>query len=320
MTVGLAIAVGVLAFKLTEERDLRHRAESQSRSAAAAGAVNFGTEQQGAAWAVRAELAARLSPTASGASKLAAVTTVGTPSATRDRDFRQQLRRQLSDPTLHNAMRGQERSSVLQLHGDLLRNWHLPPDKSDRVLDLLAEQQLQQMEQSLNASDPASTVAARASTDAAVDELNALLTDQQRKELQRQQDSLSERITVGSLADELSLAQMPLTESQREQLTQAMVDERSAVPVPDFSNFPANSPDAQRALDEWQAALDERVRDRAATILTSAQQSRYEQFMTRQREARNAFTSIAIAQNGDNTVPGNSTATAYDSVASSQNP
>ena len=237
----------------------------------------------------------------------AALTSAGVAAAnsgTRAPDVVQQLRKQLSDLAMRSALRGQQRSAVLQMYGDLLRSWHLSADKSDRVLDLLAEQQLQQMEHSLSASDPGSTVAARALTEPAIsanaDELNAMLTDQQRKELQRQQDSLSERLTIGSLADELSLAQMPLTEGQREQLTRVMVDERKAVPVPDVSTFPPNSSDAQRMLEDWQSALDQRVQDRAAAILTSAQQARYEQFMTRQREARSAFTSFEVAQSVDN--------------------
>jgi hypothetical protein len=304
MTLGFAITVAVLAFKWSEERHLRRKAEGQIRTAVTAGAGEFGSEQQPAAWAFRTALAARMESAGNGTTKAAALTTAGTPSAVRDRDFQQQLRRQLSDPTLRSALRGQQRSAVLQLYGDLLRSWHLAADKSDHVLDLLAEKQLQELEQSRNASDPGIIGAAKASTEAAVssnnDELNAVLTDQQRKELQRQEDSLSERLTIGSLADELSLAQMPLTDDQREQLTQVMVDERKAVPVPDVTTFPPNSPDAQRALEDWQSALDQRVQDRAATILTSAQQARYEQFLRRQREARNAFASVEVGQTSDN--------------------
>jgi hypothetical protein len=303
-TVGLAIAVAVLAFKFTEERDLRRRVDAHVEKIAAARPPNIGAEQQPARWALRAALAARIGSTGSGPTQVAALTTAGTPSVVRDRDFQQQLRHQLSDPALRSALRGQQRGAVLQLYGDLLRSWHLSADKSDRVLDLLAEQQLQEIEQSLNASGPGSAGAARASTDAAAsanaDELNAVLTDQQRKELQRQQGSLSERLTVGSLADELSLAQMPLTDAQREQLTQVMVDERKAVAVPDLSGLPANSPDAQRMLEDWQSALDQRVQDRAATVLTSDQQTRFEQFMSRQREARNAFAAFNVVETGDN--------------------
>jgi len=293
LTLGLAIAVALLAFKWREERDLRRQMEAQIQTVATTRADASGAERQQAGWAFRAALAARLSSAGNSPTNVAALTTAGTPSAARDRDFQQQLQRQLSDPAMRSALRGQQRSAVLQQYGDLLRSWHLSADKSDRVLDLLAEQQLQEMEESLNASDPGTTGAAKASTEAAMsanaDELNAMLSDQQRKELQRQQDSLTERLTIGSLADELSLAQMPLTDSQREQLTQAMVDERKAVPVPDVSTLPPNSPDAQRALEDWQSTLDQRIQDRAATILTSAQQARYEQFMTRQREARKAF-------------------------------
>jgi hypothetical protein len=308
MTVGLAIAVAVLAFKLTEERDLRRRPEAQVRTTATARTANFGAEQQQAAWALRAALAARVGSAGNSATKVAALATAGTPSESRDRDFQQQLRRQLRDPTLRSALRGQQRSGVLQMYGDLLRSWHLSADKSDRVLDLLAEQQLQEMEQLLNASDPGLTGATKASTEATVsannDELNAVLSDQQSKELQRQRDSLSERLTVGSLADELSLAQMPLTDGQREQLTQVMVDERKAVPAPDVSSFPANSPDAERMLEDWQSALDQRVQDRAATVLTNDQQRRFEQFLSRQREARNAFAAFGAPQGGGNAAGG----------------
>jgi hypothetical protein len=296
----LGLAVVVLAFKWSEERGLRHQAEAHVLEMTVAHPSNIGAEQQPAGWTLRVALAARIGSTSNAATTAAAMATAASPARSRDRDFQEQLRRHLSDPALRSALRGQQRSDVLQLYGDLLRSWHLSADKSDRVLDLLAEQQLQQMEQSLNASDSGITGSAKASTEAAVsannDELNAVLTDQQRKELQRQQDSLSERLTVGSLADELSLAQMPLTDNQREQLTQAMVDERKAVPVPDVSSFPDNSPDAQHALEDWQSALDQRVQDRAAVILTSAQQTRYEQFMQRQRDARNAFASFAVAQ------------------------
>jgi hypothetical protein len=304
MTIGFALTAAVIFQKLSDERGLRGQAEAEVQGMTVARHLNVGAEQQQAGWTFKTALAARIASTGNGATNITAMTTAGAPSGSRDRDFQQQLRRQLSDPALRSALRGQQRSAVLQLYGDLLRGWHLAADKSDRVLDLLAEQQLQEMEQSLNASDPGSTGTARASTEAAAsanaDELNAVLSDQQRKELQRQQDSLSERLTVGSLADELSLAQMQLNDGQREQMTQVMVDERKAVPVPDVSNFPDNSPDARRALEDWRSALDQRVQDRAATVLTSAQQARYEQFMSRQREARNAFASVEVAQSGDN--------------------
>jgi hypothetical protein len=303
-TVALAIVVGVLVFKLSEERGLRRQVEAQRRDVSTARIPNIGAERQRAAWGFQAALIARMGMAGNTTTNAAALTTpAATPSATRDRDVQQQLRHPLSGPALRSALRGQQRSAVLQLYGDLLRSWHLPADKSDRVLDVLAEQQLQEIEQSLNAGEPGNAGTTTASSDAAMsakDELGAVLTEQQRKELQRQQETLSERLTIGSLADELSLAQIPLTDGQRDQLTQVMVDERKAVPIPDVSGFPANSPDAQRALEDWQSALDQRMQDRAATILTSAQQTRYEQFMQRQRDARKVFAAFEVAPAGDN--------------------
>jgi hypothetical protein len=307
MTVGLAVTVGVLAFKWSEERDLRRQAETRVTEVIVARFPTALPGYRSTPWPVGVPSILHAGAAHTGAAQVASSPNSKTAPGSQDRaaDFPlQQLRKQLSDPATRNALRGQQRSAVLQMYGDLLRSWHLPTDKSDRVLDLLAEQQLQEMEQSINASDPGSTGASKPATDAKAvtlaDELDALLSDQQRKELQRQQETLNERLTVGSLADELSLAQMPLTDSQRDQLTQAMVGERNAVPVPDVSTFPPNSPDAQRALEDWQSALDQRMQDRAATILTSAQQTRYEQFMQRQRDARKVFAASEVAPAGDN--------------------
>ena len=203
---------------------------------------------------------------------------------------------------MRSALRGQLRGSVLQLYGELLRSWHLPADKSDRVLDLLAEQQLCEMDRSLAASDISTELGGAqpgVQSDATSDDLKALLTDAQRTQLSLQQATLSERVTVSSLSDELSLAQMPMTDSQQQQLVQIMYEERTAIPVPNADSDSSNSPDAQAALEEWQSALDQRVQDRAAMILTSDQQTRFEQFMTRLREARNAFASSSPTQTGD---------------------
>jgi hypothetical protein len=292
-TILLGLAVVVLAVKLSEQRDLRGQAETQVREIAVARAANIGAEQQPAARALRAALAAQMGSAGSATSNVAALTIPGAAPGSRDRDFQQQLRTQRADPALRSAFRAQQRAAVLQLYGDLLRSWHLPADKSDRLLDLLAEQQLQEMDRSLaQATGSAPGVPASDNSD----EINALLTEQQRAQLTKQQASLSERLTVSALSDELSLAQMPLTDTQRDQLTQIMYDERTAISAPDVQGSAASSPDAQRALADWESALEQRVQDRAATVLTDAQQSRYEQFMTRQREARNAFASFDVAR------------------------
>lgn len=302
MTVGLAIAVAVLAFKLTEERDLRRRVEAHIEKVSAARPPNSGAEQQQAGWWLGAALTARIRPAGSGAAQAAVLTTAVPRSAARDSDSRHQLRRQLSDPTLRNVLRGQQRSAALQMYGDLLRSWRLPADKSDRVLDLLAEQQLREMDRSQAASDTVTqlgSVPPDVQSDAVSDDLKALLSDAQRAQLSQQQATLSERMTVSALSDELSLAQMPMTDSQQQQLIQIMYDERTANLAPNVDNV-ANSSDAQRALEDWQSALDQRVQDRTASILNSDQQTRFEQFMARQREARNAFASFSVAQSSDN--------------------
>jgi hypothetical protein len=305
-TILLGLAVVGLALKWSDERALRHQAEAKTALAISsrAQAALFG--ERVSAWP--GAMSARIGlPGTQTTLRTAGVTSESqTKAGSRDRtaEVEQQLRKQLADPAMRAALRGQQRSAVLQMFGELLRSWHLSADKSDRVLDLLAERQLQEMDRALAQSTGATPALQNSGTS---DELNALLSEEQRVALAKQQATLSERLTVGSLADELSLAQIPLTDSQREQLTQAMVDERAAVPPPEVQGTAADAPDAQKALQDWQAAYDQRVQDRAAAILTSAQQARFEQFMTRQRDARDVFSSFVVAQAGDNAAAGDST-------------
>jgi hypothetical protein len=299
-TIGLAIAGAVLAFKFTEERDRRRQAEMRATEVIAARLPAALLSYQSTPWSLGVPSIPRANAARTDAAQatLSANSKVASDSRVQASDFPlKQLRKQLSDPATRKALRDQQRSAVLQMYGDLLRSWHLPADKSDRVLDFLAEQQLVEMDRSL-AQSTGSAPAVPVSDNN--DELKAVLTDQQRAQLTKQQASLSERLTVSALSDELSLAQMPLTDGQRDQLTQIMYDERTAIPAPDVQGSAASSPDAQRALADWESALEQRVQERAATVLTDAQQSRYEQFMTRQREARNAFASFDVAQSGDN--------------------
>ena len=306
MTVGLAVTVGVLAFKWSQERDLRRQAETRAAEVIVARLPTALPGYRSTPWPVGVPSILHAGAAATGAAQVASSLNSKTVPGSQDRAADvplQQLRKQLSDPATRNALRGQQRSTVLQMYGDLLRSWHLSADKSDRVLDLLAEQQLREMERSLAASDTSMRQGGAqpaVQSDATSDDLKALLTDAQRAQLSQQQATLSERLTVSALSDELSLAQMPLTDSQRDQLTQIMYDERTAIPAPDVQGSAASAPDVQRALADWESALEQRVQERAATVLTDAQQSRYEQFMTRQREARNAFASFDVAQSGDN--------------------
>jgi hypothetical protein len=311
MTVLLGVAVVVLALNLSEERGLRRAAEARATEMIAAPLLTALPGYRSTSWPVRVPWILRAGDAHSGATQVVSSPNPKTVSGSQDRsvDFSlQQLRKQLSDPAMRSALRAQQRGAVLQMYGDLLRSWHLPTDKSDRVLDLLVEQQLREVDRSLAASD----TSAQGTTiqpggaqpgvqgDATSDDLKALLSDAQRAQLTQQQATLSERLTVSSLSYELLLAQMPMTDSQQQQLIQIMYDERTAIPAPTIDNSSANSLDAQRALNDWQSALDQRVQERAATILTSEQQTRFQQFMTRQHEARNAFAMFDVAQNGDN--------------------
>ncbi len=72
-----------------------------------------------------------------------------------------------------------------------------------------------------------------------------------------------------------------------------MHDERLAVPQP-IQTLDAQPAAYQQAVDQWQADLDQRIRDRAGFILSSAALTKLESFQSAQRAAASVFASRRV--------------------------
>jgi len=199
------------------------------------------------------------------------------------------LARKLADPTAREALRDQQKGGVIQFYGELFKRWHLSGPAAQPVLDALADHELQQLASALSGANPgsdANVVGANAADNAVV---RAVLNTKQLEDLRTYDSTLTDRMTLGPFLGELDLAQTPLSADRVEQLVNIIHDERLAVPQPSPPSATEPAGAYAQALDEWQTALDERVRDRAALILPAGVLSRLETFQNGQRAAAAIF-------------------------------
>ena len=87
---------------------------------------------------------------------------------------------------------------------------------------------------------------------------------------------------------ELELTQSPLPANKAEQLVQIMSEERAAMPMPAPPTSGINEAYANKIAD-WQASLDQRVRDRAVLIIPLDTLTRLESFQNSQRAGAALF-------------------------------
>ncbi len=203
-----------------------------------------------------------------------------------------QLAKRLADPAARDALREQLKGTALLLYGDLLKRWHLSGAAAEPALDALADHQSRQLVDALGGRAASQAPEANAADN---DTVRAALNAKQLDELRAYESTLPDRQTIAPLLNELELAQTPLPKDTAEQLINIMHDERVAVPQPTAAGVQAPGAFAQ-AMDQWQTDLDQRIRDRAELILSSAALARLEAFQTAQRTAASVFSSaITVA-------------------------
>jgi hypothetical protein len=107
----------------------------------------------------------------------------------------------------------------------------------------------------------------------------------------------------------------PLPADRVEQLVDVMHDERLAMPPPEASSLSQSTTAYPEAMDQWQVALDQRIRDRAALIFSPDYLSRLEIFQNSQRTANSVFASL-----GPETAQPSATSTASDGAPAPPGP
>lgn len=225
----------------------------------------------------------------------------------------QRERELMNDPEYREAMRTQQRMGLTQMHPDLAAELGVSPQEANRLLDLLAEQQLRSMQDSRwfdpeTRSDPNAMsefqrkMEERQRTDRA--EIAQLLGNEVLTRWDDYQNTQSSRFRVRQLSSALEAAGMPLQQEQQRQLRQALADHerqlRTESPFATQRRDAKNTPeDNLRMLEEhleWQEDAYERARNSVSGILSPEQLDTYRQMHQQELAMQRAQLRLQRAQ------------------------
>ena len=169
-------------------------------------------------------------------------------------------------------MRAQLRASTRRLYQDAGKFLGLTQEESDKLLDLLTEQQTRGFGERAMPRDPAENRA----------EIEALIGPARMAQWEQYQKTLPERMQVNALNSQFESAGMPLTEDQRIQLVNVMTETRQQLPPPAATGVLTEEGMSQH--QQWQDEFNRLVMERARSILNSEQYEHYRQYQEWQQQ------------------------------------
>ncbi len=220
----------------------------------------------------------------------------------------------MRDPEYRQAMRTQQRFGMQQMHPDLARELNISQEQADRLLDLLVDQQLRNMERSGDfPADRAPTQEEIAQMQKSMQqrqladraEIGALLGSGGEQQWQDYQNSMGARMRVRQLSSALDNAGIPLRDDQRQPLRDALAqferqaqENRQADVV--ARQFAGMSFDERLGWQEEQLERTEqsyeRAREAVSHILTTEQLQTYRDLQDQELAMRRASLRMQRAQ------------------------
>jgi len=227
------------------------------------------------------------------------------------RDMRERQRNLMRNPEYRAAMRAQQRMSMQQSYPDLASALRLPPEELDKLLDLLAEQQLQSMGEFELPDDPASAGTAAEQQQRMAEWQHRIEEEQSRRnaeiaallgpkyqDWQEYQGSIGARMQVRELRNTLDGSAEPLRTDQVQALVRAIA-EAERLAAAEMRNEMQRRPRAQVPGPEQRLAMfdqmierteayHQRLRDAVSPHLTAAQLEAFDQMMKQQLDMQRA--------------------------------
>lgn len=195
-------------------------------------------------------------------------------------------------PAFRKIMRSQIRANNKRMYADVGTRLGLDKESTNKLIDLLTDQQIPDFDHARNTSDPA--------------EMQRYFEEKQRQNqaqiadligpdkaasLQEYQESIPARMEVDMLARQLEGNDTALTAEQRQKLVDVYVEERKRVPVPD-SYEGMNPEDYQKSINAWQEDYSRRTAEEAARILNSEQLTAFNEMQQWQKEMREGMANL----------------------------
>jgi hypothetical protein len=200
----------------------------------------------------------------------------------------------MDTPAGRNFMRSRIKSSLRRLYGDAGREMGLSADKSNQLLDLLADQQTRNIggmrEGIPDGMSPQQYFEQQQKKNQ--DEISTLIGAEKMDQWTAYQKSLPQRQELGMVREQLEQAGYPMTDNQRTEMLAAITEEQQRLPRPAFT--PGVPPEeVMTQMNQWQTDYNKALMDRAKQVLTSDQFTAYKEYQDFQAEMRNNIPRIA---------------------------
>jgi hypothetical protein len=216
----------------------------------------------------------------------------------------EQQRRLLQDPEYRDLMRNQQKMGMKRMYSDMEIMLDMSKEEVDRVLDVLAEQQVRSMEQQRPFLAPPD---GSPPDEAAIREHHRALQEIQRKneaelsaamgskyrDWQQYQQTMGARQQVMRLRETLAGSNEPIRQDQIKPLVQAMAREQqlSQQQVPairrSIPGTQVSTDDTLRMQEEWlerTTQTHQRVRDSVSSLLTPSQMEHLQEQQDQERK------------------------------------
>ena len=199
------------------------------------------------------------------------------------------VRSMTDSPAGRNFMKTRMKSSVRRMYGDAGAALGLSKQKSEELIDLLADQQTRNMGRPALAEGQSFQQFAREQQQKNNTEIASLVGEDKLDEWAAYQKSLPERAQVNMVGEQLEAAGVPMTENQRTELLAAVSEETQRLPP--RPAFTAGLPQEELAaqMNQWQTEYDKALMDRAKQVLNSEQYKAYKEYQDWQTEMRSNF-------------------------------
>lgn len=204
---------------------------------------------------------------------------------------------------MQKMMRSQMRANFKRMNADIGEKLGLGRDESNKLMDLMIDQQMAmadraRQERGSNLTPEQRAAAFTAQNEKNLNEISALIGSDKIDAYKTYQESMPARQEVDMLSRQLEASDLVLSKDQRDRMVTALAEERKRVPQPKLAESGSREEYLQ-AVNAWQEDYNQRTSTRASSILTSEQQTAYDEYQQWSKEMRQQFESRRAAREGN---------------------
>ena len=204
------------------------------------------------------------------------------------------MQRHEPSPAMQKMFRKQMRASNKRLYAEVGDKLGLSKDATNKLIDLLTDQQTAGMNNFVLPGEDAAEARRRAEQTHRDNEtaINDLIGADKAMALKQYQETIPARSEVESLVRQLESNDVRVSDEQRKKLVDVYIEERSRVPYP--MPYEGIEPEAYgKSMMAWQDDYEKRVSAEAGRILESTQLAAFNEIQQWNQEMREQFRTAA---------------------------